>query len=370
MNKNKGLKAVVIGGGVHGLSSAIALARKGLKVSLLEKRSGLMEATSRATQNRAHLGYHYPRSPETAVECIKGLEFFKKKYPESLFYVGEDYYLIEKNKSKTSFEEFRKFCDEVGLPYKIKNPPSRLWNKSEIEGSFKVDEPVYNPEILKRLLEKEASELSVNVRTGSKVIGIEEFNGKKRVIAYEENCKGYETDIIINSTYAYSNNVLKALGLEDEMTKYLLQNTEVIVARSKNTIPALTVMDGPFVTLLPFTDGGKDSRLFLVYDVVNSILDQREGYFLEDERRYDTNWGKMIKHGEKYFPFFRNLEYVGSLFGSRPVPIENLGDSRQTRIKSYKKKPGIYSILEGKFISAPLVAEDLVNKIKEDGLIK
>lgn len=370
MNKNKGLKAVVIGGGIHGLSSAIALAREGLKVSLLEKRSGLMEATSRATQNRAHLGYHYPRSPETAIECIKGLEFFKKKYPESLFYLSEDYYLIERNKSKTSFGEFKNFCDEVGLPYKIENPPRDLWNKSEIEGSFKVNEPVYNPEILKRLLEKEISKLDINIRTGSKVIGLERLNGKNRVIAYEENCKGYEADIIINSTYAYSNNILKAFGLENEMTKYLLQNTEVTVARSKKTIPALTIMDGPFVTLLPFTDGGEDSRLFLVYDVVNSVLDQREGYFLEDERRYDTNWGKMMESGEKYFPFFRDLEYIGSLFGSRPVPVENIGDSRQTRIKSYEKKPGIYSILEGKFISAPLIAEHLINKIKEDGLIK
>lgn len=370
MNKNKGLKAVVIGGGIHGLSSAIALGRQGLQVSLLEKKSGLMEATSRATQNRAHLGYHYPRSPETAIECVKGLEFFKKKYPESLFYVGEDYYLIEKNKSKTSFEEFKKFCDEIGLPYKIENPPTGLWNKNEIEGSFKVDEPVYNPDIIRRLLEKETSELGVKVITGSKVVGLEKLNGKNRVIAYEKNCIGYEADIIINSTYAYSNNVLKALSLEDEMTKYLLQNTEVIVARSKSTIPALTIMDGDFVTLLPFTDGGKDSRLFLVYDVVNSVLDQKEGYFLEDERRYDTNWGKMIKHGEKYFPFFRDLEYIGSLFGSRPVPAENIGDSRQTRIKSHGKNSGIYSILEGKFISAPLIAEELVKKIKEDGLIK
>lgn len=369
MNKNNGLKAVVIGGGIHGLSSAIALGRQGLQVSLLEKKSGLMEATSRATQNRAHLGYHYPRSPETAIECIKGLEFFKKKYPESLFYVSEDYYLIEKNKSKTSFEEFKIFCDKVGLPYEIENPPSGLWNKSEIEGSFKVSEPVYNPSILKKSLEKEASELGINIRTSSKVIGLERLNGKNRIIAYEENCKGYEADIIINSTYAYSNNVLKALGLEDEMTKYLLQNTEVIVARSKNIIPALTIMDGPFVTLLPFTDGKEDSRLFLVYDVVNSILDQREGYLLEDERRYDTNWGKMIKHGEKYFPFFRDLEYIGSLFGSRPVPVDVLGDSRQTRIKTHKKE-GIYSILEGKFISAPLIAEELVKKIKEEGLIK
>jgi hypothetical protein len=368
--KNKGLKAVVIGGGVHGLSSAIALAREGLNVSLIEKRHGLMEGSSRATQNRAHLGYHYPRSPETAIECLKGLEFFNKKYSKALFQIGEDYYLIEKHNSNTSFDEFKKFCDEVQLPYKIENPPKGLWNKDQIQGSFKVNEPVYNPEILKRLLEKEASESGVKIRTDSRVIGLEEVKGRKRIISLEENCKGYEADIIVNATYAYSNNLLKCLGFkEDEMTKYFLQNTEVIVARSKGNIPALTIMDGPFVTLLPFTDGGVNSRLFLVYDVLNSVLEQKEGYFLEDERKYDTNWGKMIIHGKKYFPFFKDLEYIGSLFGSRPVPVENFGDSRQTRIKAHKKE-GIYSILEGKFISAPLIAIELVKRLKEDKILK
>ena len=363
---NKGLKAVVIGGGIHGLSSAIALAKESVQVSLLEKRKGLMEGVSRATQNRAHLGYHYPRSPETAIECLKGLEFFKKRYPEALFYIGEDYYLIEKDESKTSFDEFRDFCDLVGLPYEIKMPSEFLWNKEHIEGSFKVDEPVYNPEILKRLLEKEASELGINIKTDSEVVGLEELKGNYVINALEgRETNTYSGNLVINATYTYANNVMRALGVEEDMTKYHLQITEVVIARSRAEIPALTIMDGPFVTLLPFTDGG-DMKLFLVYDVLNSVLDKKEGFFLDDSRRYDSNWVEIVKHGEKYFPFFRDLEYIASLYGSRPVPVEATGDSRQTRIKAHKRKPGIYSILEGKFISAPLVAEDLVKKIKED----
>ncbi|MCX6712933.1 MAG: FAD-dependent oxidoreductase, partial [Candidatus Vogelbacteria bacterium] len=67
-------KAIVIGGGVHGITSAIALAEQGIAVVVLEKRDDLMHGTSGATHNRAHLGYHYPRSKETAIECIEGLE--------------------------------------------------------------------------------------------------------------------------------------------------------------------------------------------------------------------------------------------------------------------------------------------------------
>jgi glycerol-3-phosphate dehydrogenase len=367
---DKDLKAVVIGGGVHGLSSAIALAREGVRVSLLEKHLGLMEGTSRATQNRAHLGYHYPRSPETAVECLKGLDFFKKKYPGSLFYIGEDYYLIERNESLTSFEQFKTFCDQVGLPYEIKMPPRHLWNEEFIEGGFKVEEPVYNPEVLKRLLESEASELGVEIRTGSEVVGMEDSEGRYKIISLqEEETDTYDANLVINATYAYANNVMKILGLEEDMVRYVLQNTEVAIARSKAEVPALTIMDGPFVTLLPFTDGG-DGRLFLVYDVLNSVLDQKEGYFLDDSKRRNSNWVKIMEHGEKYFPFFQNLEYIASLYGSRPVPAEVIGDSRQTRITAHQKFPGIFSILEGKFISAPLIAERLVEQIKENGFIK
>lgn len=368
--KNKGLKAIVIGGGIHGLSSSVALAKQGLKVTLLEKKKGLMEGTSRATQNRAHLGYHYPRSHETAIECIKGLEFFKKRYPEALFYVGEDYYLIERNDSLTSFDEFRRFCDYVGLPYETQMPSECLWNREYIEGGFKVDEPVYNPEILKRLLERECSERGINVRTGLEVIDMDETKeGYNVVSSGEEGIFNHTGNLVINATYAYSNNVLRALGLSEDMTKYLVQSTEVVIARSRAEIPALTVMDGPFVTLLPFTDGG-DMRLFLVYDVLNSVLEQHEGFFLDDSIRHDSNWVKIVGHGKKYFPFFKDLEYIASLNGSRPVPMEATGDSRQTRIKAHKKFPGIYSILEGKFISAPLIAEEIVERMKDQGSIE
>jgi D-amino-acid dehydrogenase len=57
------MKSIVIGGGIHGLSSAIALAKKGLEVSLIEKNSDLLMGTSGATHNRAHKGYHYPCKP-------------------------------------------------------------------------------------------------------------------------------------------------------------------------------------------------------------------------------------------------------------------------------------------------------------------
>ena len=372
--KNNYLKAVVIGGGIHGVSSAIALAREGLEVSLLEKNSDIMEGTSRATQNRAHLGYHYPRSLSTAIECREGLEFFEKRYPATLIYQHDDYYLIEKHNSLTSYQQYKNFCDDVSIPYEERMPSEDFWNKENIEGGFKVSEPIYDLEMLKRILKKEVSELRINIFNDSAMIGFDEANGSDtgyKIHCLEKGVKGrvHDADIIVNATYAYSNNILKILGLEKDMTMYHLQKTEVVIARSKEQIPSLTVMDGPFVTLLPLTNC-KDLGLFLVYDVVNSVLEQEEGYFLDDKISHTTNWSKMQNHGEKYFPFFGRLEYIASNYGSRPVPIEVVGDSRETRIKHHEKLPGIYSLFEGKFISAPLVAKKLLERMKDDGFIK
>ena len=88
--------ALVIGGGIHGVTAAIALAKAGWAVRLFERNSALLEGTSGATHNRAHRGYHYPNSPGTAFECRQGLRYFTDNYPTALKEPVEAFYLIDK----------------------------------------------------------------------------------------------------------------------------------------------------------------------------------------------------------------------------------------------------------------------------------
>jgi hypothetical protein len=62
----------------------------------------------------------------------------------------------------------------------------------------------------------------------------------------------------------------------------------------------------------------------------------------------------------------RELTYVKSLRGFRPIPIAEKKDGRKTRLVTYPSVEGLYSIQEGKFISAPLVAEELATRISAD----
>jgi glycine/D-amino acid oxidase-like deaminating enzyme len=359
---------MVIGGGIHGLTTAIALAEEGVNVILLEKKPGLFQGTSGSTHNRAHMGYHYPRSTETAIECLKGLDYFKNKYPQALIWPKEGYYVIAKEDSNTTKEGYIAACKEMGIPCTMKWPSPDLLSKDAISSSFLVPEPIFDTELLCNLLEKEALEKNVSIKKGSEVVQSERKpNGAYKVTAQEGNKKtDYIADIVINSTYAYANNILKIFGLEKYMTKYRLQVTEVVVVESDINIPPLTIMDGPFMSIMPY--GGHKNQ-FLVYDVVNSTADEKEAYLYDDSIIHRSNWEKMVEKGKKFFPFMHKLKYAGSLWGARPIPIDNKVQSRKTRLKKYESSPGFYSILEGKFISAPLIANELKDLIKNDELL-
>ena len=355
----------IIGGGIHGMTSAIALAEVGFKVYVIEKNNDILQGTSGSTHNRAHVGYHYPRSIVTAEECFLGLQKFQGKYREALSYPKDVYYLIAKD-SGTTVEFFKMFCELMKFPYEITLPSDEFINKDLIENGFKVNEPVFNLFKLKDIFEKKIKELNITVY---KSAYFSHFDTKDKQYEITCNRKGDITkiyvDFIVNATYAYTNNVMETMHLEDDMTLYTLQHTEVVVLRTKKYVPSLTVMDGPYVSLMPYAN--PEPNLYLLYDVVNSIQEKYEGYYFFSGDDYMSNADKMIYNCHKYFPF--ELEYVSSLYGSRPIPInpsENKGDCRMTRIKCHKKYPGVYSILEGKFISAPLVADNIVSLINNE----
>lgn len=364
--KPNNLASVVVGGGIHGLTSAIALARKFNNVTLVEKNDSLLSGTSGSTHNRAHMGYHYPRSIETAVECLDGLRFFQREYPSALVYPEEAFYLVAKEGSKTTAEQFEIFCNTVGISYERSTPGQDLCRSEAIESGFKVREPIFDIITLASLLEKRASEAGVTIRRGAEVVGFDRKNGRYNIVVNtSEGASSIVADVVVNATYARANNTLRLLGAENGFTRYILQKTEVAVIKSKKKIPALTVMDGKFVSIIPLAN---TQSTYLLYDVNNSVVSCTEGFFFEDDKSQMSNFGKMIEHGKVYFPFVKNVEYVRSLHGSRPIRIGVAGDSRTTRLVRHSTLP-VYSILEGKFISAPLIAERLIEKMRSDGIL-
>ena len=121
----------IIGGGIFGLSTAIHLDNK-YDVTIFEQLDDIFCGATYANHNRHHYGFHYPRSPETALQCLNSAKIFEENYSNSLVWDFDNYYCISKTNSKTSPEDYLSFCDNIGLEYIEKWPNEGTLEHSKI----------------------------------------------------------------------------------------------------------------------------------------------------------------------------------------------------------------------------------------------
>ena len=301
-------EVLVIGAGIHGVTIAIELAEKGNTVTVVDAKGGILNGTSGATHNRVHLGYHYPRSKETAIECTQGYHHFLSNYKDSLVF-PDFYYAIEK-KSNVTAQQYSDAMKIVGLDCDASWPDQRFLSRHNIEDCFKVNEACFDIWSLKKIFEKKFEELGIRTIFNHKITKALYEDNKIKLFSRHPTTDGYpdnlsvvelKVDLIVNCTYTYTNNVQKAFSVDYDLTTYKFESTEVAVVESKAKIPALTVMDGPFITILPYA--GKENH-YLVYDKVNSVTKEQVGTEYQSPTHGECGWNRMREHGLKYYPFF------------------------------------------------------------------
>jgi len=349
-------KALVIGAGIHGISVAIELAKQGREVTIIDAKKDIFLGSSGATHNRIHLGYHYPKSKETALECKNGYYDFIKNYRNCVSFY-DFYYAIDKNNSNVSAKKYQTFMEELGLECNSGFPKEYFLNKNQVEDSFKVKEACFDIWKLKEIFKKRLKKLKVKLIYDFEIKKADIKDNKLKLTSSKDIEMKLDVDLIINCTYTYTNNVQIAFSVFDDLTPYKFESTEIAVVESNVKIPAFTVMDGPFMTILPYA--GKENH-YLVYDKEHSVIKQEIGIEYNPPKTKETNWNKMLKKGLKYHPFFKDLKYKYSIYGSRPISLKTKNDGRTTKIIKHDYPIDFYSILEGKFVSAPLIAKKLI----------
>ena len=154
-----------IGAGLFGCAIAYELNRAGHHVTLIEQDNDIMQRASKANHNRLHLGYHYPRSKETAEQSLNGLISFFTNYKEAILSQFPNYYMIAKNNSHISAKEYIKFCDDVKIDYTYEMPNESLINKELIDLSINTDETVFDYDILKSLVKEFVKDIDIKFNT-------------------------------------------------------------------------------------------------------------------------------------------------------------------------------------------------------------
>ena len=355
MKNNKNI--LIVGAGIHGCFLGKYLSNYNLNIYIIEKNSDICLGASNATHNRANRGFHYPRSTETTQECKAAYKYFEKNY-SSFLKKFQSYYCIEK-KSKTSFKKYIKFFRKNNLKFEIIDKSKYLKNDN-LEGIIRAEEGCYNHNKIKKMLKKKISNKKINMIYNFDIKKILQLNEKVNLISTKNKIFSKKIDLIINTTYDNSNQILKKFLNKAKIEKYTHQLTEVVRIKCKKRYPGITIMDGPYATIMPHV--GKKNE-YLLYDVTNSILKTSSNPIKIKTKK--SNFEKINKKLSKYINFTNDFKYVSSNYGNRPVPLSDKEANRSTKIieNYYLKKIKLITIREGKYISAPYIARMLSKKI-------
>ncbi|MDG1709846.1 MAG: FAD-dependent oxidoreductase [Schleiferiaceae bacterium] len=353
-------EVIIVGAGIFGCELALQFESAGYHVIVVEKESEILTGASRLNQNRLHLGYHYPRSRETALQASEAYQDFSARFSSAIRTDEESFYCVSKNDSLLSFEEYIKFCDDLELSYEI-IPSSRLKESLNIDLVHKdilsTAEAVFDIDLIKLELSRLLSKSSVKILYNTKVRKI--VAGGINNVIFEDG-KGLEGGIIINCTYSEINNLIER---EDFQIPLRFQNVILPILNCGVRIPAMTIMDGRFCSILP---KGLTTKTYILSNVRTSVL-QEKGRIeeLDEIESYDRSSSAQAVYESclNYFPTLTKASIVDSWIVRKALPVYK--DDRRVSSVFQIPKTSIYSVLQGKISTSRMVFNEI--KKLEDG---
>ncbi len=358
-NNNK----VIIGAGLYGLYAALRCGEVGQSVLVLEADDAPFKRATYINQARVHMGYHYPRSFSTAIKSAHYFERFCKDYGFCNLTEFEQIYATSAHFSWTNAEEFRDFCTAAEIRCDD-IAPGKYFNPGLCDGAFLTTEYTYDAQILKQWFLDQLEKIpNVRIECGHRVENIKRNGDVWEVIAGDISV---ETPYILNATYAGVNDIHALLGIEPFKIKYEL--CEIILCKVSDNLKnvGLTVMDGPFFSIMPFGKTGLHSLTSVTFtphetsydSVAKFACQERSNGLCKPGQLYNCNdcpakpesaWPYMSQLARKYMRDEYKFEYVGSLFSMKPIlKASEIDDSRPTVIREYSDKPRFVSVLSGK----------------------
>lgn len=341
------MKIAVVGGGIFGCVSAIKLSQSH-QVTLFERNSGILHEASGINQYRLHRGYHYPRSPETAIQSIRGFNRFVREYTNCCIRKNTHAYCIATNGSQISALDYLDFLESVDLNY--------LWLTDyltrNVDLYVECEETLIDIASFKMELVKQLRENGVEVRTST-------IFTKSQIDDF---------DLVVNCTYSNLNSLLD----ESEQIDYQFELCEKPVIRLGNRYKnkSYVILDGEFCCIDPleYTD------THVMGHVKHAIHHTNVGKFPEIPSQFKnvlnmglvknppiTNIERFIQSGKEFFIDFDPV-HVGSMFTIRTVlPNKHDTDERPTYITKHNDK--LYSIFSGKIATCVDIANELVKLV-------
>lgn len=355
---------IILGAGLYGLYSALYCGKRNQNILVLEYEPEPFSRATYVNQARVHQGYHYPRSLSTA---MKSAEYFERFVKEFSFCINKKFlqiYATSTNFSWTNAEQFKDFCKAANIYCEELNP--NLYFKNNMcSGAFLTREYTYDAIILRNYFLKEIASLkNVSIKYNSRITHIDKQSDKYEL---KDACgKTFQTSFLINATYASSNQILELLGYEQLKIKYELCEIILCNVNDKLCGYGITVMDGPFFSIMPFGKTGLHSLTSVTFTPHVTCYNAFPTFDCQEKSngfcnlKHLGNCNKCIAKPKTAFPYMANLaqkyiqdsyvfNYNSSFYSMKPILLNSeIDDSRPTVIKKYSNEPTFISILSGK----------------------
>lgn len=364
------MPTVIIGGGFYGLRIALFLVEElGIEdVVVIEKESTMMSRASYVNQARVHNGYHYPRSILTGYRSAVNFPNFVEEYENAVVSDFNKYYSIARQLSKVNSRQFVGFCKKIGVdinaaPTDIK----ALFNMKLTEDIFTVKEYAFDSHKLRDMLLKRIAQFpNIQIKNSEQVERVES-NADKTISVYTD--KGvYIAGQVLNCTYSRINTLHRASGLPLVALKH--EVAEMCLVRLPDHLKdfSITMMDGPFFSIMPFPSRGLHTLSHVRYTPHESWTDNEDtdierhdthGYF--EKTSIKSNYRQMYADVIRFIPALKDMEYADSIREIKTVLVKSEGDdSRPILFKSHFGMQNYTCIMGGKLDNIYDVFEELV----------
>ncbi|MEG3440273.1 FAD-dependent oxidoreductase [Pannus brasiliensis CCIBt3594] len=371
METGKLYDIAAIGAGWFGARSAIVLAGLGYRVALVDAGDFPLQRASYANQSRIHNGYHYPRSLMTALGSHRYYDRFKRDYAECVIDNFRHIYGIAAGNSKCNAFQFEKFCATVGIPLASAPREFQYLVKDEMfDGLYLVEEATLDT---RKLGEAIAAQLAAVERADyHRYYFCERLEIESdRVILHGKNARTGETREpiaargVLIAGYAGSN----ALLLNSQLSPLKLKTEIAEITLVKVPPPfqpyGITVMDGAFFSCIPFPAKNCWSLTHVRYtphvywEVDGRSGESDEEIYREYRRRVKTRFPFMRNDSARFVPCLGEVEYLGSLYELKTVPIKHENDDGRPILcqihhgqpGDFERGPFVFSVLGSKLDS-------------------
>jgi glycine/D-amino acid oxidase-like deaminating enzyme len=330
----------VIGAGFFGCEIALQLRRLGVpRVLLLDREPAILRRASAVNQARVHNGYHYPRAVLTALRARASFDRFLAEYGHAIRTGIAQFYAIARS-SYTNATQFERFCATISIPCR---PAPRqvvsLFDEGMVEDVFEAREAVFDTTVIAAHMMSKLVELAIDVRL-SLPVRLAKVTDTDIIL---ESPRGQlRTRHVVNATYACLDGI--GISLRAQLKREL---AEVVLVEPPPELlsSGITVIDGPFFSLLPFPPANLHSLTHVRYTPHEARLAAPSDH----ARPSHSNASAMIRDAARYLPRMARTRAIRSLFEWKTVLLQSEEhDDRPILLETSPMSDRIVSVLGAK----------------------